>query len=580
MANKSTLKINRNLNLTKAEKEFEVFKEIMEGYYHLKYYLPEVSSKSEENDNKRMHGRDTSCCAFIFLIILLALNLFVIEQRRNITSEFWAREKIYTSLKPQEFSNIVDKNSAIAWINETISVSLFKNENDTNIDHNLNYYKRVGPVVMRQGRSKESNCYRTDLSFNTTLSKCYKKNVVSGEKLTSSIYVGIEKWRQYQSNTDFKDTFVGEFGTYDTSGYIQEFNGNTTEDFYTDFRDMIDNNWLSDSTRVIFIASNLYQATYDLWVVVYIVIEFNTNSFAYPSEFNVVALQPNLVTKYPGSTLADVFRIILSMYILYIYIATILEYQNGRRNLPHIISFQGIMDLSLIISVIFSVAMSLAINKNEENIYKKNEFTDFAYLINYYRLYHNANTISLTLVVVRLLMFLTLNKRVYIYITTIQLAAKSMTSFFVCLILLLLGFTMVAQGLYGEYIYDYHGFIYSTLNLLLFSMSHGKFEEMISVHNQWTGFFLIVFFILIIFSLISVFSGVYMDTYRVVRLTEGYDDDKIFWTWHNIGAWVLDWLPYNIKRKILERKEKGKGNIDNKDEDDLKDEDEELQEQA
>lgn len=566
--------------MTKAEKEFEVFKEIMEGYYHLKYYLPEVSSKAEENDHKRMHGRDTSCCAFIFLIILLATTLFVIEQRRNITSEFWAREKIYTSLKPLQFFSIVDKNSAVAWINDTISVSMFKNDKETNVDHILNYYKRVGPVVMRQGRSKEKSCYRSDLSFNDTLSKCYYKNVISGEKLTSSIYVGIEKWRQYQSSTDFKDTFDGEFGTYDTSGYVQEFNSNTTEDFQAEFKDMIDNNWLSDSTRVIFLSTNLYQPTYDLWVVVFIIIEFNTNSFAYPSEFNVVAMEPNIVTKYPGSTLADIFRIMLSLYILYIYIATILEYHNGRRNLPHIISFQGLMDLSLIVSVIFSVAISLAINKNEERIYEKNEFVDLGYLINYYRLYHNSNTISLTLIVVRLLMFLTLNKRVYIYMTTIQQAAKSMTSFFICLLLLLLGFTMVAQGLYGQYIYDYHGFIYSALNLLLFSMSHGKFEEMVKIHNQWTGFFLIVFFILIIFSLISVFSGVYMDTYRVVRLTEGYDDDKLFWTWHNIGAWVLDWLPYNIKRKILERKEKGKGNNENINEDDLKDEDEELQEQA
>lgn len=551
----------------------------MEGYHHLKYYLPSVSSKTEENEYKRLHGRDTSCCAFVFLILLLVTTLLVITQRRNITNEFWAREKVYSKLDPEGFYNIVDQNSTIVWINSSLSKALFINSNDDGIDQILNYYTRVGPVVMRQGRSKESDCTRNDLEYNSTLSKCYYKNVIKGEKLTSSIYVGIEKWRQYKGSTDFKDTFNGEFGVYDTSGYVKEFDQEDSDSFTSEFESMIQNSWFSDSTRVIFISCNLYQATYDLWAVVYIVIEFSTNSFAYPSEFNVVALQPDIVGKYAGSALADIFRIIFSLYILYIYIATLLELNEGRRNIQHMISFQGIMDLLLIITVIFSVAMSLAINKNEKNIYKDSGFNDLAYLINYYRLYHNANAISLTLVVVRLLMFLTLNKRVFIFITTIRVAAKSMTSFFICLLLLLLGFTMVAQALYGVYIYNYHAFLYSTLNLLLFSMSHGKFEEMIKISTQWTAFFLVVFFILIIFSLISVFSGVYMDTYRVVRLVEGYDDEKSVWTWKVFAIWLVDWLPQNIKRKIFDRKNRDKNDKEIEDEDEMKDEDDELQEQ-
>ena len=549
----------------------------MENYYHLKYFLPPVEVKPEETEIKGLHGRDTSCCAFVFLILLLGTTLSVITDRRNIGQEFWTREKVYKRLNPTDFYSIVDQTSTVNWIYSGVGATFF-NISDEENDQIVNYYKRVGPLVMRQGRSKQKDCLRDDLSFNKTLAKCYYKNVQGSEKLTSSIYVGTEAWRSYHSSTDFKNSFAGKFGEYDTSGYVQEFEQENYEDFQSEFKKMIDNNWIAESTRVIFISANLYQPTYDLWVIVAIVIEFSTNSFAYPSQLEVVAMQPNIVTKYGGSALADVFRIIFSLYILYIFIFTILEFHNGRRNIQHIISFQGLMDLFLIVMIIFSVGVSLLINKDEKSIYKDNKFEDLSYLINYYRLYHNSNSISLTLIVVRLLMFLTLNKRVFIYITTIRMGAKIMISFFACLLLMMLGFTMIAQSLYGIYMYDYHSFIYTMINLLLYSMSHGKFDEMMKIDIHWTAFFLAVFFIVIVFFLVCTFAGIFMNAYKVVRLTEGYDDEKTTWTVRHFAMWLVDWLPPGIKRKIFYRKEKGKGINEAEDADGQDDEDDEAQE--
>jgi hypothetical protein len=579
LASKSGLKIIRSQNLSKGERDFEMLKETLEGYHHLKYFLPPIEAKSEDMELKRLHERDTSCCAFMFLILLLTTTLYVILERRNITNEFWTRERVYKSLMPDEFYKIADRDSAIEWMRKALADTFFyKNEQSkSSPDEILNYYYLVGPVNMRQARSKQMNCPR-NLDFNKTFAKCYYKNTISGEKLTASIYIGPEEWRTYQSNTDYKRKFNGEFAVYDTSGFVMEFKNNQTSEYYVDeFDGMIDEGWISEATRVLFISANLYQPTNDLWVIVYIAIEFNTNSFAYPSEFEVVAMQPNIISKYPGSTLADVFRIIFSFYILYIYIFTILEFRNGRRNIQHMISFQGLMDLFLITMIIFSVSVSLYINKDEKQIYKDNKYVDLSYLINYYRLYHNSNSISLTLVIVRLLMFLTLNKRVFIYITTIRTAAKHILSFLSCLVMMLLGFTMIAQSLYGVYMYEYHNYIYTVISLLLFSMSHGNFDEMMKINVHWTAFFLILFFVVIIFFLISSFSGIFVDAYKVVRLVEGYEDDKTTWTSKFFLMWLIDWLPQGVKRKIFERKEKGKNLNDVDDEDDHDEDDDEAQ---
>ena len=91
----------------------------------------------------------------------------------------------------------------------------------------LNYYEVRGPVVIRQCRSQETTCQRTDLPINNTY-KCFYDNSQGSEKYTEIIGSGPESWRMYQSNTGFKINYNGEFGSYDTSGYIAEFDTSTT----------------------------------------------------------------------------------------------------------------------------------------------------------------------------------------------------------------------------------------------------------------------------------------------------------------------------------------------------------------
>ena len=55
-------------------------------------------------------------------------------------------------------------------------------------------------------------------------------------------------------------------------------------------KDMNAKSWISSATRVLFITCNMYQPSYDLWVVVNIVIEFNNNRLAYPTQIDIISL--------------------------------------------------------------------------------------------------------------------------------------------------------------------------------------------------------------------------------------------------------------------------------------------------
>lgn len=61
---------------------------ILENYRGLKYYAPFRQESAEDIENRRLHGRDTSCCTLLFLILLLSLTIFVVSERRDVNTEF------------------------------------------------------------------------------------------------------------------------------------------------------------------------------------------------------------------------------------------------------------------------------------------------------------------------------------------------------------------------------------------------------------------------------------------------------------------------------------------------------------
>lgn len=46
--------------------------------------------------------------------------------------------------------------------------------------------------------------------------------------------------------------------------------------------------------------------------------------------------------------------------------------------------------------------------------------------------------------------------------------------------------------------------------------------------------------------------GIYTDAYKMVRLLEGYLDDKITWTRKDLVLYLVDWLPNIAKRLLME----------------------------
>ena len=545
-----------------AKKNKEESMTILESYKGLKHYLPPRNQVSEEVEDRRFHGRDTSCCTFMFLVVLLILNLYVMFSRRDVKTEYWLHEAIKKPLTEPDrqgnrYQSIKSTGEMNRYVLEVLAPTFFISENNDYAGQIQERAKVVGPLIFRQFRTLEKECERSDLPLGSYL--CYYNNYNQETKNTSSIPGGTEEWRYFLSTEEspFEGTYRGEFGYYDSSGYFWKVYSNATlESFRASYEAATAQGWIDLSVRGYFIAANLYEPTYGLWLYMLSAFEVSTNGLVHSPKLEVAVFKPNIFDRNTGAFTADIFRLVFGLYLALIFVLEVLQEKDGKRNLSHILSFQGIIDILALAMIYVSFFVSLNLNEDEKAILVSEEYTDLREVKNWYIFYHATNAFGFMLLCLRIIFFLGVNKRISNLVLTMQTAMKNMTAFCVILILILASFALILQSTWGTDIYMFSYFPYAFLSLLLFTLGHGDFEQMIQLNLELCAVFLFVYFFLMVYFLFATFMGIYSDAYKVVRICEGYNDDQLTWTPKKLLVWSLDWLPSQYKKLLFEKNKK------------------------
>ena len=319
---------------------------------------------------------------------------------------------------------------------------------------------------------------------------------------------------------------------------------------------LIQDGWIDKSTRAIYVNTLIYQATYDLWIFVDILVEQTAEGIMYPNKLLAVAIQPNIFKRHTGAYTADIFRLMFSMWILYLYIKNIVSTVDGKKNIAYAYSFLGIIDILLIAIIIFTFAQTFSMNEDEESIYKDQKYKDMTQLVANYRNYHIFNVMVVILIIIRIVIFAAINKRIYILLKTFEYAAKNMISFIIILITILSGFSIISMNIWGMYHFMFSKFEYALLSLLMLNIGQGITNELMEIDFYSTIVFYLIFYFAVLFFLMATFMGIYMDAYKMVRFTQGYEDDQSKWTRSTFTMWLADWIPNIIKQKLFPKDEK------------------------
>lgn len=545
----------------------EQIERTLDNFLGLKRYMPVPVLRDSKNGLVSATSRDSSFCTLLFLILVAFLSIYIILIRRNITDNYWHQQEVRNALEKnlelstKNFYKLVYIEDVYEYLNQIVAPAFF--QEDLTTETNADY---VGPVRLRQMRTKTTDCVQKD-NLDLGDYKCYYPTYTPSTQSESSINEGNQSWENFNDidDTDIVSILDGYISEYDGSGYFFDAKPNlmTQSQFKTAMQLLKDTNWIDNSTRALAITANIYIRSADTWITVLVLYELHVTGLIIPSSMVVSTFQPNMFERsYEKSAeAADICRLLFVLYFLYVYVITILEVTpNGRRNFGHVISFIGMIDLIMIFSVITAFGYSRTVNEDSENIYNSDDFTDMLNLsINYANTF-TWNALAFFFTCLRTLLLLRLNSRILMIINTVEIAASSMLSYMIIFIPLLIGFCVCAMQTWGTVTFYYYNLDIALTSILILTIGHVDYEFMLRVNEGWTIFFLVVYFFVMSFFLFGAFMGIYMDTYRLIRLRDGYRDDESNWTKEQLRKWILAWLPRRVIT-IIEKIKKKAGDL-------------------
>lgn len=219
----------------------------------------------------------------------------------------------------------------------------------------------------------------------------------------------------------------------------------------------------------------------------------------------------------------------------------------GEFNFSYLVSFQGICNALIVvfsyITIYYSNQQSGAAD-SEKNIFTNINYVDLSTSANYFNKYFIYDSILIALLILRCFTVFKINKRFNILIKTIESAQTDIFNYSIILFPILLGFAATAQSIYGNQLVEFSTFGRAFISILLLTIGLVNWQNMQECSPQMTLPFLLIFYMIIVFFLQSLFLGIYIDNYRTVILELGFlYENEPSWTVREYIKWMLYWMP-------------------------------------
>jgi hypothetical protein len=170
---------------------------------------------------------------------------------------------------------------------------------------------------------------------------------------------------------------------------------------------------------------------------------------------------------------------------------------------------------------------------------------DFSYKSYWFEQSFIFESIVLGLVIYKVVTIFRINRHVHIIILTFENAGKNIFIYLMILFPIILGFTLVGMNIWGPYLSDYRNFSNAFVAILFFTLGrinfnfflgHTETSELMEYNYVWGIIFVVLFFIVVIYFLLTVFLAIYADSYRSTLIREGYPEDMAKYTkWNYKG---------------------------------------------
>ena len=226
----------------------------------------------------------------------------------------------------------------------------------------------------------------------------------------------------------------------------------------------------------------------------------------------------------------------------------------GEFNFAYLTSFQGICNLLIVVFsyiTIYYSSQQSALSVSEKDLFTAISYTDLSSHADFFNKYFLYEGILTALLIIRVFSVFKINKRFNIMIKTLENAQTDIVNYSIILFPILLGFAMISQSIYGNNMVDFSTFGRSFISVLLLTVGQVNWKTMNEAGPTITLPFLLIFYMIIVFFLLSLFLGIYIDNYRTVVLEVGFLYEKEpSWTWKDYIKWMLHWMPKKCLKNL------------------------------
>jgi len=490
----------------------------------------------------------------------------------GIQKDFGVENEIF-SLASQNgtYQNISLKSDFYRFLNLTVSASLFfKNPANPAPEHHelLAQNFLIGTVRIRQMRVTTDVCSNIPAEI-ISIIPCYYSIYTEAVRSESAIdltavaapFPWAGTWGTFKTAEQLgqKAGLSGLLSSYDGSGYVVDVPKNISKNDFRNFTGYLQSSvFINLSTRATALSFLLYNQGGELFIYCELLIEKSANGLMIPNNMTIIPFRRTMrdsSTLRPNHAAYDVLRlicaVILNIFVLYRVI------NRCKFDFRYIVSYKGALNILLFVLSYMSVASNVSLGADSiaqmsmSDVLDSAVYIDMKHLADGYMRSMTIMGILGALSIARFSAILGAIPRFKLIMMSLETAAQQILMYALILIPLMIGFTIAAGNLFGVHSGSFNNFRDAFVSMLLFGLGQAPgdiFDQ--SSSASMTIIFFTIYYFFIVFFLITVFAGIYIDSYRTVVMQSGYglaQEDSGFRAF-------LDWLLPDIARNYLLKK--------------------------
>jgi hypothetical protein len=481
-----------------------------------------ISSESDITNDKtiplkvlyyslKKHKRNSLYSELFYYIIFLGLFIYLNLNVMNITNAYQQNSIVYDHFLDEEFEHsnykktffdIGNADEYLEWLDGPFYNGFFEKNNIIDYNH------PIGGLFIRQSRIQKIEC-----SILKDIKYCYNS---------------------YNSNTRFTGNYLNTICKNDAYPILYgktEYNQYYGKDgcvIYLPFNKTLakekilyikEHNWVDKSTRAISIYFNLYNSNTKLLTNGRFMIEFFPSGFAQPS-YRLITMpyRPN------GSSLSFyIVGLLFSIGLFYFILVEFFEYRRKKRKLDYFLNKWNIIEcfnLCLFISVItIFMYWKYNINKKSYLQHLSNKSDTFDYYSNSYLFYH-IGLLSATCCLVsfiKIFKYLRLNRRLKLLWDTLSSAFADLFSMFIVSLLIISGFALMGNLIFGQNLDEFKSFSSSVSMLLRSLLGDFNYKRMSEICPNIAPIYFIFYIFIVFFVITNMFVAVVCEYFQKVN---------------------------------------------------------------